>query len=87
MSASCQCPHSNLKLCRASGDQLDGSNVVVVRVQFQCMACGQKFRAVGVPHGCSIDAPSSLNGGEITTMPLVPVGEEPDMDTRELLAL
>ncbi len=86
MSASVVCPHNNLRTY-AVGEQFLDSNIRVFRLRVECMACDQAFRAVGVRDGVSIDAPSSLDGGETMVIPMVPSDETPDITTQELLGL
>lgn len=85
MSASYICDHSNLSLLR-SGQQFLDSNIRVMRIGFECLGCGQRFRVLGVHPGKSIAAPSTMDEGETTLLPIVPVGEEPDMDMRAMLS-
>lgn len=86
MSASQFCPHRNLRLVSPGGDSFLDSNIRMIKVRFVCMGCQQGFRALGVHPGLSIDAPSTMDDGETTTMPIVPVGEEPDHDGPRLMA-
>jgi hypothetical protein len=85
MSATHICNHNNLSLS-AEGEQFGDSNVRLFRSRVTCLGCGMAFRAVGVRHGVSIDAPSTLDDGETIVVPMVPAGEFPDTTTRELLA-
>ncbi len=86
MSASQFCEHRNLRMrCQGAEEFLD-SNIRLIKIYFICDGCGQRFRTVGVHDGMSIDAPTSADNGLTTTMPIVPMGEEPDMDTRGLLS-
>lgn len=85
MSASQNCNCRNLRIESPGGESFLDSNIRMLRVRFVCAACGQTFRAVGIRVGMSIDAPSTMDDGETTMMPIVPMGEEPDMDTRRML--
>lgn len=86
MSATHICPHSSLRLHMAKGQPFSDSNIIMMQVGFACEGCGKLFRAVGVRPGVSYDAPSTLDDGATTMMPIVPVGEEPDVDTRALVS-
>jgi hypothetical protein len=76
MTATHICPCTNLRLSHG-GEQFFDSNIRVMHIRFECVGCGQRFRALGVHDGMSIDAPSTRDGGETLMMPIVPVGEEP----------
>lgn len=86
MSASQFCDHRNLALRSPGGEQFLDSNIRMIQVRVVCLGCGRGFRAVGVHPGLSIDGPSTMDDGATIMMPIVPVGEEPDMDTRAMLS-
>lgn len=70
------CLHANVRL-RSRGQPFEDSNIILMGASFYCADCGVRFRAIGVPDGVTHEAPGTVNDGEVTVFPLVPVGEEP----------
>jgi hypothetical protein len=74
-----KCLHSHLRMRVLKGQPFYDSNVILMTTVFACEACGLRFRTIGAHDGVVVDRPSTIDNGATTVLPLVPVGEEPEL--------